>query len=795
MEIWQRFTSAARRAVLLAHSEAVRSRAQLIGTEHLLLGLLRLAEGAALEALVRAGVDIEALTGELQNHMSPALGEEPSAEVSFTPDAQQALQLAYSEARQMEDSHVGTEHILLGLLRLGKGPAYQLLRRHGVDLRLIRRLVEEINTGGAVGTAGTPQSSTPTLDHFSRDLTELARRGELDPVIGRVQEVARVIQILCRRTKNNPCLMGEAGVGKTAIAECLAQKIVRGDVPEPLRERRLVALDLASLVAGTKYRGEFEERMKRVMEEIRDSHGQVIVFLDELHTLVGTGAAEGAMDASNILKPALARGEIQIIGATTFDEYRKYIEKTPSLERRFQPVVVKEPTRDETLEILTGIQYRYEDFHGVSYTPGAVEAAVELSTRYITDRSQPDKAIDLIDETGSRVKLRRYQQQATLAPVACLASDEPASAEGWGEESPPPEEAPEVLREDIAEVVSMWTGVPVTALTEEESRRLLRLEEALHADIVGQEEAITAVAQAVRRSRAGIKDPRRPMGSFMFLGPTGVGKTLLARVLARFLFGDEDALVRVDMSEYMEKFSVSRLVGAPPGYVGYEESGQLTETVRRRNYAVVLFDEIEKAHPDVFNLLLQIMEDGHLTDAQGRKVDFKNTVVIMTSNVGARAISEGRSIGFGAKQREGGAEEEAREYEHMKSRVMEELRKTFNPEFLNRLDDVVVFHPLTADQIREIVDLELRPVQQQLAERGYILTISPAVREQLAQVGFDPTMGARPLRRAVRRYVGDPLAMKVLEWDQGGGEILAEWDAEHEEITLELMDSPVACSP
>ena len=791
MEIWQRFTSTARRAILLAHSEAARSRAQLIGTEHLLLGLLRLAEGAALESLTRAGVDVESLSADLQSQLAPGVYTEPSPEVSFTPDAQQVLSLAYNEARQMNDSHVGTEHILLGLLRLGKGPAYQLLRHHGADLRTIRRMVEDINSGTGSATPPQGRSQTPTLDHYSRDLTQLAREAVMDPVIGRQQEVDRVVQILCRRTKNNPCLIGEAGVGKTAIAESLAQKIADDAVPEPLRNRRLVALDLASLVAGTKYRGEFEERMKRVMEEIRESHGRIIVFLDELHTVVGTGAAEGAMDASNILKPALSRGEMQVIGATTLDEYRKYIEKTPSLERRFQPVMVREPNREETLAILEGIQYRYEDFHGVAYTPDAVEAAVDLSTRYISDRMLPDKAIDLVDEAGSRVKLRHFREPKESEDV--LGSLDELTEVGLREE--PENPAPQVLRQDIAEIVAMWTGVPVMELTEAESKRLLRMETALHADIVGQEEAIAAVAKSVRRSRTGLKDHRRPIGSFMFLGPTGVGKTLLARVLARFLFSDEDALIRVDMSEYMEKFSVSRLIGAPPGYVGYDESGQLSEAVRRRPYSVVLFDEIEKAHPDVFNILLQIMEDGVLTDAQGRKVDFKNTVIIMTSNVGARTITEGYTIGFGREAQRQTHTQHEREYERMKARVMEELRKTFSPEFLNRLDDVVVFHALTREQIREIVEMEVRPVSDKLARRGLILTLTEALREHLGEIGFDPGMGARPLRRAVRKLIEDPLAERLLQWEEEAtGEIVADWDPIAEESAFELVESAVPWS-
>jgi len=617
----------------------------------------------------------------------------------------------------------------------------------------------------------------------------------------------RVIQILCRRTKNNPCLIGEAGVGKTAIAEGLAQRIVSRDLPDLLHNRRLVSLDLAGLVAGTKYRGQFEERMKRVMEEIRSCKGQIIVFLDELHTIVGTGAAEGAMDASNILKPALARGELQCIGATTLDEYRKYIEKTPSLERRFQPIMVTEPTREESLDIMHGILERYADFHLVNYDEAAVDAAVELSLRYISDRALPDKAIDLLDEAGSRVKLRKKHAERRQAKYAeriseftdGLLDDEtadlyPATEEKsslWQEAVEEEEERPNVTREDIAEVVATWTGIPVTALSEEETGRLLRMEDSLRMDIVGQDEAISTVCRAVRRARAGIKSAKRPTGSFMFLGPTGVGKTYLARILARFLFGDENALIRIDMSEYMEKFAVSRLIGAPPGYVGYEESGQLSEAVRRKPYSVVLFDEIEKAHPEVFHLLLQVMEDGRLTDSQGRVIDFKNTIIIMTSNVGARLIGDTRGIGFTTAERESSTSQRMRDYERMKLKVLDELRRTFSPEFLNRVDDVVTFHALGEEQIIEIVELQLREVSDSLATKGMTLNVTARVKDFLAKEGFDPTMGARPLRRAIRRWIEDPLAGKVLELgDSEVGEMLVDINTD-DEFVFEFVEAKV----
>jgi ATP-dependent Clp protease ATP-binding subunit ClpC len=792
MELWRRFTSRARRAVLMAHDEATRMGEQLISTEHLLLGLVRLGEGTATEILERLGIDLDRLRNDLRRQMEAVGPAEATSDVSFTPEAQRVLTRAYKEAQQLSDYHIGTEHILIGLLREGRGAAFRLLRRHGADLTLVRQALAEMQGQGGAACPREPakKSKTPTLDHFSRDLTQMARDDVLDPVVGRDSETERVIQILCRRTKNNPCLIGEAGVGKTAIVEGLAQRIADCDVPKLLQGKRVVSLDLASLVAGTKYRGEFEERMKRVMEEIRASTGEVIVFLDELHTVVGTGAAEGAMDASNILKPALARGELQCVGATTLDEFRKHIEKTPSLERRFQPIMVREPNREETLGILQGIKDRYEEYHGVSFSEDALEASVDLATRYIADRALPDKAIDLLDEAGSRVKLRRYrehgedpepQEPELLRPVEQvlpaqfnLLDSETVEEVGeevddhgfqptWGESVV---EVPVVEREDIAHIVSIWTGIPVVALTEAESHRLLRMEEALHDDIVAQDEAIRAVAKAVRRARAGIKDPKRPTGVFIFLGPTGVGKTYLARMLAKFLFDDEDALIRIDMSEYMEKFAVSRLIGAPPGYVGYEESGQLSEAVRRRPYSVILFDEIEKAHHEVFSILLQVMEDGRLTDAQGRVVDFKNTVIIMTSNVGARLIAQGPSVGFSTEGSQRISQQHRQDYSRMKTKVMDELKKTFSPEFLNRVDDVVVFHALTPEEITLIVDLEISKVSEQIRQRGLELVVSEDVRELLGKEGYDPSMGARPLRRAVRRLIEDPLAEYLLAMDR-----------------------------
>ena len=782
MELWERFTGRARRSVLLAHDEAIKAQVPRIGTEHLLLGIVRLGEGVGYDVLEGMGVEFEWLLNELRKQMERGSATEATNELAFTPEAQRVLQYAFNEARQMGQSSIGTEHILVGLVRENRGAAYRVLRKAGIDLAKTRQAVAG-HPGSQPQVRETGKSKTPTLDHFSRDLTALAREGRLDPLIGRENETERVVQILSRRTKNNPCLIGEPGVGKTAIAEGLAQQIADGTVPRPLQRKRLVCLDLASIVAGTKYRGEFEERMKRIMEEIRQARGEIIVFLDELHTLVGTGAAEGAMDASNILKPALARGELRCIGATTLDEYRKYIEKNSSLERRFMPVKVNEPTVEETIDILEGVKSRYEDHHGVNIGSEALRAATFLATRYITDRCLPDKAIDLVDEAAARVKL-----SLTAAP--------PEMRELTRELQKLRQEKERltVTPEDIAQVVSVWTGVPVTSISVEESERLLGMEEALHQSVVGQDEAVRMVSKAVRRARAGIKDPRRPTGSFIFLGPTGVGKTLLAQTLAEFLFGDRDALVRIDMSEYMEKFSVSRLVGAPPGYVGYDESGQLTEAVRRRPYCVVLFDEIEKAHPEVFSILLQVMEDGRLTDSQGRVVDFKNAVIIMTSNVGARQISEARKLGFGtgATAAEDVDEGEDKRYERMKAKVMEELKKTFSPEFLNRVDDVVVFHALTKAQIQEIVEIEIRRVAEQVGKMDIVLECTDAVRELLAKEGYDPAYGARPLRRAVRRLLEDPLAEEVLRHSgESPSLVVAEAD-EAGRIVFRLVDSQVA---
>ncbi len=807
MELWERFTGRARRAVLLAHDAAKKAGAAQISTEHLLLGLLDLKEGVAAEVLEGMGVEGDKLRAELRQRIEANAGtEKPGDEPSFTPDAQRALKLTFAEAKRLGHNYIGTEHVLIGLVREGHGLAYRLLRNYGVDLTKVRQSVAG-HPSAASATQHQAKSKTPTLDHFSRDLTAEAREGKLDPVIGREEETERVIQILSRRTKNNPCLIGEPGVGKTAIVEGLAQRIIAKEVPEGLLNQRVVALDLASIVAGTKYRGEFEERMKRIIEEISAHKNEIIVFLDELHTLVGTGAAEGAMDASNILKPALARGELRCIGATTLDEFRKYVEKNGSLERRFQSVIVREPTIEESIQILRGVRSRYEEHHGVVIDNEAVLAAVELSARYIPDRALPDKAIDLIDEAGSRVRLRksvaptkireldrqvdsirrrkelavgnqefekagalRDHEQELVAQLNQLQAE-------WRAEVG--DEELVVTKEDIAEVVSAWTGIPVSSLTEEESTKLLRMEEELHKRVVAQDEAIKTVAKAVRRSRAGIQDPRRPTGSFIFLGPTGVGKTLLARALAEFLFGDEDALIRIDMSEYMEKFAVSRLVGAPPGYVGYEESGQLTEAVRRRPYCVVLFDEIEKAHPEVFSILLQVMEEGRLTDSQGRVVSFRNAVVIMTSNVGARQITEGRKLGFGADEaREEDSGSEAA-YRRIKSKVMDELKKTFRPEFLNRVDGVVVFHPLSNEDIEAIVDLEIGRVAEQLQTKGVNLRVTDAVRKALAREGYDPAYGARPLRRAIQHLIEDPLAEHVLSGKFSEGDtIVAELEGD-----------------
>jgi ATP-dependent Clp protease ATP-binding subunit ClpC len=785
--MWQRFTERARRVVFFAQEEAARLGENYVGTEHLLLGLVRENDSVAARILDRLGVPLGRIRSDIERQVTRGHGN-LGQDMQLTPRAKRVIDLAYEEARQLNNNYIGTEHLLLGLIREGDGLAARVLVKLGADLERTRREVYAMQEGENQPSQSRSRSRTPTLDEFGRDLTELARNEKLDPVVGRNVEIERVIQILSRRIKNNPCLIGEAGVGKTAIAEGLAQRIVREDIPEPLKDKRIVALDLPGLVAGTKYRGEFEERMKRVMDEVRRAAGEVILFVDELHTLVGAGAAEGAIDASNILKPALARGELQCIGATTMDEFRKYIERDGALARRFQPVQVREPSVEDTIQILEGLKERYEAHHQVTIKDEAITAAAKLSDRYITDRFLPDKAIDLIDEAASRVRLRFAMPPATLRearlelekvekqykqlpendqylrsfPIRERRKELQEQIERMDEEWRDQRDTAniEVTEDEVAFIVQSWTGIPVTRLVEAETTKLLKMEEALHERVIGQHDAIVAVAKAVRRARSGLKDPKRPTGSFIFLGPTGVGKTELARALAQFLFDNEDALIRIDMSEYMERFAVSRLVGAPPGYVGYEEGGQLTEAVRRRPYSVVLLDEIEKAHPEVFNILLQMMEDGRLTDSQGRIVDFKNTVIIMTSNVGAQMITDDGGFGFTKETKR--REVTERGYESMRKRVMDELKRAFRPEFLNRVDETIVFHQLTRSEIFEIVDLMLRQVNKQLASQGMSLGVNEDVKELLSGEGYDPNYGARPLRRAVQRLIEDPLSEQVL---------------------------------
>jgi len=780
MGMFERFTERARKVIILAREEAIRLGHNFVGTEHLLLGLVREGDGLAVAILKKLSVNISILKGEVEKVVSVGTQVSPAGEVPFTPQAKKVLEYAISEARSMGHNYIGTEHLLLGLVREGEGIASLVLRDVGVTVAAAKAQAQELLGEQATKAAGTGR--TPALDEFGVELTNMARQGKLDPVIGREAEIERVIQILSRRTKNNPVLIGEAGVGKTAIVEGLAQRIVASDVPETLLRKRVVQLDLPGMVAGTKYRGQFEERLKAVIKEIQQT-GNVIIFIDELHTLVGAGAAEGAIDASNMLKPALARGEIQVIGATTMDEYRKYVEKDRALERRFQTIFVGQPSVDETIRILREIKDRYEAHHSATITEEAVVAAARLSHRYIADRFLPDKAIDVMDEAGSRARLKslmlpediremeneverlRQQKEDAIRTQAFEVAARLRDAERrlraeleerrnkWKEFKT--KEKIIVNDEDIAYIVSKWTGIPLYQIEEAESQRLLRMEEDLGRRVVGQEEAIRAVTRAIRRSRSGLKNPRRPVGSFIFLGPTGVGKTELAKALAEFLFGTEDAIVRVDMSEYMERFAVSRLIGAPPGYIGYDDSGQLTEKVRRRPFSVILLDEIEKAHPEVFNLLLQIFEDGHLTDSYGRQVDFKNTILIMTSNIGARQITMHAPMGFTT-----GSQEQS--YAKMKETVLAELKKTFNPEFMNRIDEVIVFHPLSKEHMRKIVDLMLQRLQSQLDEKRITLMMSDDAKEFIIDKGYDPQFGARPLRRAIQRYVEDLLAEEML---------------------------------
>ncbi|MGB8910378.1 MAG: ATP-dependent Clp protease ATP-binding subunit [Candidatus Cybelea sp.] len=827
MSMWEPFTERARRSIVLAQEEAQRLGNNYIGTEHILLGIISEGESLAAKVLESLGVNLAKVRQEVEAIVGRG-GQTVQQEMVFTPRAKRVIELAFEEARQLNHNYIGTEHLLLGLIREGEGVAARVLTNLGVDPAKVR--VQTTSLLGAEGQPATPKgkSKTPTLDAYGRDLTQLARDNKLDPVIGRNSEIERVIQILSRRTKNNPALIGEPGVGKTAIAEGLAQRVIKGDIPEPLRDRRVITLDLAGLVAGTKYRGEFEERMKRVMDEIRGAAGEIILFIDELHTLVGAGAAEGAIDASNIIKPALARGELQCIGATTLNEFRKHIEKDSALERRFQPVMVGEPTVEETIEILKGLRDRYEAHHKVQISDEALAAAARLGDRYITDRFLPDKAVDLIDEASSRVRL-----QATLPPPAIREADaqlrkliaekeavvknqefdkaasirdreeklrlEKAHLEQeWRERKAASERILCVTADNVAEIVASWTRIPVSRLAEAETAKLLNMGELLHKRIVGQEEAVNVITRAIRRSRAGLKNPSRPIGSFIFLGPTGVGKTEVARSVAAFLFDDEESMIRIDMSEYMEKYSVSRLVGAPPGYVGYEEGGQLTEAVRRRPYSVVLLDEIEKAHPDVFNLLLQVLEDGRLTDSQGRKVDFKNSVIVMTSNVGAIGMTTTTDIGF--RPQKLSAEDEVKAYDRMKNRVMEEVKQTFRPEFLNRVDEVIVFHQLSREQIEEIVTLELEKVVREVRTQEMELKITDAAKSLLAKKGWDPQFGARPLRRAIQRMVEDELAEEMLKGAVGSGDhILADVDPEDPDklkySKIPSVEPPAAPSP
>jgi ATP-dependent Clp protease ATP-binding subunit ClpC len=810
--VFERFTERARQVVVLAQDEARALKHNYIGTEHILLGLLREEEGLAARVLESLDITVEEVRAQVARIVGQG-DEVTTGQIPFTPRAKKVLELALREALSLGHNYIGTEHILLGLVRENEGVAARILLDFDADAEKIRNEIIRMlsgpgrRQGGAQGSAGEKGKSSKLLDQFGRNFTKLASEGKLDPVVGRQTEIERIMQILSRRTKNNPVLIGEPGVGKTAVVEGLAQRIAGNQVPDILKGKQIYSLDLAALVAGSKYRGEFEERLKKVMKEITQ-RGDIILFIDELHNLVGAGAAEGAIDAASILKPALARGELQTIGATTLDEYRKYLERDAALERRFQQIRVEEPTTDDTVQILRGLRDRYEAHHRCKISDAALDAAAVLADRYIQDRHLPDKAIDLIDEAASRMRIKtmsappRYRELED--EIEKVRKDKEASIEGqefekaaslrdkerkltqkkreledqWRDSEQT--EQPEIGEEEIADIVSMWTGIPVFKLTEAESQRLVRMEEELHKRVIGQDAAIIAVSKSIRRARAGIKDPKRPTGSFIFLGPSGVGKTELARTLAEFLFGDEDAMIQIDMSEYMEKHAVSRLVGSPPGYIGYDEGGQLTEAVRRKPYSVVLFDEIEKAHPDVFNILLQILEDGKLTDSQGRKVDFRNVIVIMTSNIGSASISKNVALGFNLSNEEGLS------YEDMKTRVMGDLKKVFRPELLNRIDEIIVFPKLTKPEILQIVDLLMNRLRVQMAEHEVTIELTDEAKDLLVEKGWDPTMGARPLRRAIQRYIEDPLADFVLgrQLEPGSTILIARQNDEEVDITV-----------
>lgn len=787
MAMFGRFTEKAQKAIMLSQEEAKKLKHNYVGTEHILLGIIAEDTGAGALALKEAGVDIEKVRKAVEEAVGK--GDVKSEIVGFTPRTKKIFELSFMQARNLGHNYIGTEHLLLGLLSEGEGVANAVLKKLGIDgenlAQEIISKVTESSQSGQQSQRTRQEGSTPNLKKYSIDLNKMAKEGEIDPVIGREKEVERVVQILSRRTKNNPVLIGEPGVGKTAIAEGLAQKIVEGNVPELIKDKRIVTLDLPGMLAGARYRGEFEERLKSVMNELQDA-GDILLFIDELHTIVGAGAAEGAIDASNILKPVLARGSLQMIGATTIDEYRKHIEKDAAFERRLQPIMVEQPSVEDSIKILNGLRDRYEAHHGVKISDEAIKAAAELSDRYIADRFLPDKAIDLIDEAASMIRVNSYTAPSELKTLeerleelqqekeeAINTQDYEEAAKirdlekktkeelediktEWKQETQTSSMA--VAYEEIAEVVSDWTGVPVSRMTTEESERLLDLEKTLHERVVGQEQAVEAVANSVRRARVGLKDPNKPVGSFIFVGPTGVGKTHVAKVLSESLFGDEDDMIRIDMSEYMEKHSVSRLVGSPPGYVGYDEGGQLTEAVRRKPYSVILFDEIEKAHPDVFNMMLQILDDGRLTDSKGRTVDFKNTVIIMTSNVGATSIRKQNVLGFATAE-----DEDMEEYERMKETITEELKKTFRPEFLNRLDEVIVFHSLQEDQVKEIVDIMVNDLEKRMNNLDIDIKVTEKTKEEISKEGFDPVYGARPLERTIRRMIEDQLAEEILK--------------------------------